>query len=80
MFFSLNTPFSGSFDLAIRNNQPPGSMTEIRKKTLGLVIYFAEEAKLVYYKKDFKKQVSEGCPRENDTVMLSADLQKGKFS
>lgn len=51
-----------------------------RKKTLRRVIFFAEVAKLIQYKKGYKKHVSEGCSRENDSVKLSAKLQKGKFS
>lgn len=55
-------------------------MTERRIKTLRRVIFFAEIAKLIYYKKGFKKELlSEGCSRENGSVMLSAKLQKGKI-
>lgn len=55
-------------------------MTERRIKTLRRVIFFAEIAKLIYYKKGFKKeQLSEGCYRENGSVTLSAKLQKGKI-
>lgn len=79
MLLSLNSSFSVSFDFSNQKQSAPWQR-DWKKKNPQASNIFAEVAKLLQYKKGYKKQVSEGCSRENDSVKLSAKLQKGKFS